>query len=259
MENIVGLKNINSICYLNALIQSLLSYDVFIKAIKKNKEKYMKDTNAIGLLFYDIIYKMENGIDIDNDNFEISRHLEFVGQNCSHEALMFIIDKLNLKLFDIKYEKTIFCTICDEITKQIIDPCVMYEYFTESKDGIFSSIINRQIELVEGDYKCDICDQRKKHVFLHDLILSSEIFVITFEQCTEKKKIKYDNIINLSTGRYKLVAKINHRGTKESGHYWMVRYKNKKTIAINDTEIKEINDNNNSTYTYMLFYIKTND
>ena len=260
MENTVGLKNINSICYLNALIQSLLSCDVFIKTIKKNKDKYMKDTNVIGLLFYNIIYKMENEIDIDTDNFIMSLKLEFVGQNCSHEALTFIIDKLNFeKLFDIKYEKTIFCTNCDEITQQKIDTCAMYEYFTESKDGNFISIINRQIESIEGTYKCDICDQRKKHVFLHDLILSSEIFVITFNQFEEKQRIKYESTINLSTGRYKLVAKINHIGNANGGHYWMVRYKNEKTIAINDMEIKEINDNNNSTYTYMLFYIKTND
>ena len=115
MENNVGLRNINSICYLNVLIQSVLSCDVFVNAIKTNKDKYMNETNVIGLLFYNIIYKMEHEIDIGTDNFTISEKLEFVGQNCSHEALIFIIDKLHLdKLFDIKYEKTIFCISCDE-------------------------------------------------------------------------------------------------------------------------------------------------
>lgn len=262
MENNVGLKNINSICYLNVLIQSVLSCDVFVNAIKTNKDKYMNETNVIGLLFYNIIYKMEHEIDIGIDNFTMSKKLEFVGQNCSHEALIFIIDKLHFeKIFDIKYEITIFCTNCDEITQKKIDTCAMYEYFTKSNDGDFISIINRQIDS-DCEYKCDICNQ-KKHVFLHDLISSSEIFVITFNQFGEKKQIiKYENVITLSTGRYKLVAKINHIGNTNSGHYWMVRYNNKKTIAINDMEIKEINeinDDTNSTYTYMLFYIKINN
>lgn len=262
MENNVGLKNINSICYLNVLIQSVLSCDVFVNAIIANKDKYMNETNVIGLLFYNIICKMVNEIEIGKDNFTMSEKLKFVGQNCSHEALIFIIDKLHFeKLFNIKYEKTIFCINCDKITQKKIDTCAMYEYFTESKDGNFISIINRQIDSDE-EYKCDICN-KKKHVFLNDLISSSEIFVITFNQYEEKKKIiKYKNVITLSTGRYKLVAKINHIGNTNSGHYWMVRYNNKKTIAINDMDIKEINETNddiNSTYTYMLFYIKIND
>lgn len=259
MEKDVGLKNINSICYLNVLIQSLLSCDGFVSAIKANKEKYMYDTNVIGLLFYNIIYKMEHDIDIDEDNLTMSKKLEFVGQNCSHEALVFIIDKLHFeKMFDIKYEKTIYCIECDDITKSKIDTCAMYEYFTSPKDGDFISIINRQIESSENDYKCDICN-KKKHVFINDLISSSKIFVITFNQFEEKKIIKYKNVIKLSTGIYKLAAKINHIGNKDGGHYWMVRYKNNKTIAINDMNITGINDDNNNVYTYMLFYIKTNN
>lgn len=261
MENFIGLKNINSICYLNSLIQSLLSCDIFIKTIKNNKDKFMEETNVIGLLFYNIIHKMENDITIDTDNFIMSLKLDFVGQNCSHEALLFIIDKLHFeKTFEMKYEKTIFCTKCDEITKQIVDERVMFEYFTDSKDNINIStkLINRQIDTIE-DYKCDICKEKNKHVCLCDLISSKDIFVLTLNQFYEKKKIKYENIINLSTGTYKLVAKINHIGDMNGGHYWMVRYKDDKTIAINDMEIKEINDNNNGINTYMLFYVKKND
>jgi ubiquitin C-terminal hydrolase len=256
MENIVGLKNINSICYLNALIQSLLSCKKFIEAIKNNKNKFMDETNVIGLLFYNIINKMENDITIDTDNYIMSLKLNFIGENCSHEALTFIIDKLHFeKLFNIKFEKTIYCTNCDEITHQKIDTCAWYEYFTKSNEGeLFTNIINRQIETI-NDYKCDICKEKKKHIFLNDLILSGEIFVIMFNQYKEKKKINYEKKLNLSTGIYELVAKINHMGDENSGHYWMVRYTNNKTIAINDMQIMDINDNNSSN-TYMLFYVK---
>lgn len=258
MENIVGLKNINSICYLNALIQSLLSCKKFIEAIKNNKDKFMNETNVIGLLFYNIINKMENEIIIDTDNYIMSLKLNFFGENCSHEALTFIIDKLHFeKLFNIKFEKTIYCTNCDEITHQKIDTCAMYEYFTNSDDSneSFTNVINRQIETINNDYKCDICKEKKKHIFLHDLILSGDIFVIIFNQYNEKKEINYEKKINLSTGVYELVAKINHIGNANSGHYWMVRYTNNKTIAINDMQIMDINDNNSSN-TYMLFYVK---
>jgi ubiquitin C-terminal hydrolase len=257
MENYIGLKNINSICYLNALIQSLLSCDKFIKAIKENKDNFMRETNVIGLLFYNIINKMENNITVDTDNYIMSLKLNFIGENCSHEALTFIIDKLHFEnLFNIKHEKTIYCTNCDEITHQKTDTSAMYEYFAESNDKSFTDVINRQIETINNDYKCDICNKKKKHIFLHDLILSGEIFVIMFNQYEEKKKINYEKKLNLSTGIYELVAKINHMGNANSGHYWMIRYTNNKTIAINDMQIMNINDNNNSSNTYMLFYVK---
>ena len=174
MENIVGLNNINSICYLNALIQSLLSCEKFIEAIKKNIEIFMNDTNVIGLLFYNIINKMENNIKIDTDNYIMSLKLNFIGENCSHEALTFIIDKLHFEnLFEIKFQITIYCTNCNKITHQNIDICAMYEYFTNlnNNDEPFTNVINNRSETINNEYKCDICKEKKKHIFFHDLML----------------------------------------------------------------------------------------
>ncbi len=252
-----GLKNNNTICYLNSLIQSLLSCEKFVKVIKNNRDEYVKNENIIGVLFYNMIQKIENNIDIEKDNFTLSLKLGFSGQNCSHDALVKIVDILKMeKNFNIKYEKSIFCTKCADMTRQTTNDMITYELFPEQeKKKDFEKIINRELETL-NDYTCDKCKQKATQITIHDLIGTNDIFVIMFNQYNEKSIHKYDNVINLCSYKYKLVAKINHIGCLNRGHYWMIKYINSKKYIINDDDIREIGDENMDKYTYMLFYEK---
>ena len=75
----------------------------------------------------------------------------------------------------------------------------------------------------------------------------------------KRANVKYEKILNISTGKYKLVAKIYQRGVQDYGHYWMIKYNENKIIYIDGMIIKEINekdDMENDNNIYMLFYVK---
>ena len=256
-ENIGLNNNNNSICYLNSIIQSLISFNEFINIIKENKEEYLKNNNDIGLLFFNIILKKEKGIKIEDDNYILSKKLEYEGQQCAYEALIKIIDKLKIDdMFKIIYEKSIYCTKCEKITKTTYDTSNIYENFIESKENL-SNIINKNLNTIE-DYKCDNCNKKVKQVIINNLIETNDIFIILYNQYFQKKKKKYDNILNLYTGNYKLITKIEHIGNIYGGHYWMKKYYNDKIIIIDDINIREdeLKNDNKSKFTYLLFYKK---
>lgn len=255
MINSCGLKNINAICYLNALIQSLLSSKSFINTIEKNKNNY----NEVGKIFYNIIYKINNNIKIDDDNYILSKKLGFLGQNCSHEALTKIIEILKLEnIFNIKYSKYKFCNNCHITTQQEIDDRIIYDFFQQNSKNNFSDSLNEEVEFVE-DCKCEYCKKKVTHTILTRLIKSSDIFVIMFNQYDDKKIYHYDKIINLNNNIYKLIAKINHIGNKNYGHNWCIKYIDSKIFEINDENICELLNDSVDQFTYMIFYERINN
>jgi len=254
----IGLKNINSICFLNSLIQTLLSCKTFVNTIKNNKDSYMRENNIIGIIFFNIILKIENNISITNDNEILSIKMGLTGENCTHETFINLINILKIeKIFNMGYENNIYCTKCEKITQQFINNAITYELFHEQeKKKNFSKTINSELEYLT-DYTCDFCKKNNIHLKQTNLIEANSIFVVMFNQYNEKTIHLYENELILLNNKYKLVAKINHKGSLNNGHYWMDRYTDSGIYMINDEYIKKIEDDNkNNIYTYMLFYEK---
>tara|TARA_B110000263_G_C15300674_1_gene507812 strand:- start:2017 stop:2796 length:780 start_codon:yes stop_codon:yes gene_type:complete len=259
MKNNIGLRNINSICYLNSIIQSLISINNFNKGIKKKKEEYIKDNNEIGMLFYNIIIKIEKEIEISEENYIMSQKLGYSGQQCAHEVLIKIIEKLNMEdLFKIKHEKSIYCTECEIITNTSDDISYIYENFIDEDENI-TNIINQNINTL-NDYKCDDCEKKVKQIIINNLKETNDVFIIIFNQYYKKRNKKYEKILNLYTGNYKLKAKIEHIGSQYGGHYWAKRYKEAQIIKIDDELIsrEEEEEDIKSKYIYMLLYERIN-
>ena len=255
MLNIIGLNNINSIFYLNSIIQSLISCKSFVKWVLQNKEVFINEKNQIGILFYNIIKKIQNDVDLNNENYILSKKLNFEDQNCAHEALLLIIDKLNIEnIFKIKYNTYKHCNECNNTTRVEAIDLVTYDYYFSDKDD-FTESINNEVEPID-DCECEFCKKKTSQKLIKKVIESNDVFVVMFKQYNSKKNYKYDNILLLNNMIYKLKAKICHIGNLNGGHYWVTRYIGSKILKINDENITELDSDIVDEYTYMLFYQK---
>jgi ubiquitin C-terminal hydrolase len=264
MNNYTGLNNINSICYLNALLQSLLSCDTFVYTVKNNINNYIENDNSIGMLIYNIIYKIENHIKIIDDNYKLSVQLQFVGQNCVYDALILLIEKLNMEnIFKIQFSKILFCTNCNHKTQQPIDTSFVFNYFIINPD--INKVVNQQIESTDDNYICENCKTKQKQIIINNLVTTSDIFIILFNPYIMKQQLNISKILKLLNFNYLLVSQIMYRGNANNGHYYMIKYNNHiSSIStslhqlIDDSYIQVIDENNikDTSNTYMLFYVR---
>lgn len=245
--NLIGLENINNICYLNSIIQALYSCDIH--------HKYNPGISKVGLLLQTICNKFDNNIiDID-ENIQIHKELKFTGQNCLYDALLSLVSSLNLEnIFSIEQSKVMLCTSCSRTKKIKSDMSIVFNYFI-NESFIHKALYGQIEELDSNTYKCDFCNSMEKKLLINKLVNSSDIFVILFNPYIFNQKIWAVYKLNIEGKKYILKSKIIYNGNADSGHYWVIRYHDDKIYKINDNVITQLHqDIINGVY--MLFYLK---
>lgn len=274
MENLiindVGLINNTFICYLNSVIQSLLSCNKIIKEIMNLREEYNRHDNKIGKLMINIIIKMINNNNNINEVDMIRQLLNYKDYNCSSELLCDLIDNLKLdKLFEIKYDSSITkCNYCSKnpITNKenIINIYAEYSHYKHiSKNKIKTYSFDDNIEDIENqtniitDYTCPLCNRVNDFMISKSKLLkTSDILVILVKQTDDNTNfVSLKRFITINGIVYVLFSVIYY----SNAHYLMVRCKDSGITIINDRSVEYkqyINFNNNRLYPYILFYNK---
>lgn len=244
------------ICWLNSLLQGLLSCSVLNKTLLENKHMFYDNQFAL-----DYIAIVEGAV---NGNLQVpssaniklldsllaemkkrglvskfkSNGQDFgVGQNCADEGLVIIIDLFDKpdrpfigKLFKNRHILTVKCPQCDEVTNDPPkDESFQIELFTNLKlvqEKDFRDYILAHRSLVD-EWKCEKCNNIHKKIFrVEQICMLREILIIVFNQSNSTEHRWFPQHLQFSshspdlTLTYELVAQIEHSGNQFGGHYW---------------------------------------
>jgi ubiquitin C-terminal hydrolase len=253
--NIHGFVNHNSICYLNSILQSLLSCKKFVKHIINNREEYPE--NSLPKIIIELILKnAKKDSDAPYLSVKINNNMKYRGQQCAYEILLKIIEDCKTEsIFQNKIEKTFYCFNCNDSVKVISETCYIFNYF-EINNKNFTKKINVNFTDI-SDYKCDKCKKTSNLIIVNTLKTTSEIFVISFNKFIKKDTIEFPDELLLTDKKkkYKLVSSINHMGSTSGGHYWCETKRNEKIYHIDDMSINEIKDIERNQNNFLLFYV----
>ncbi len=254
-----GLNNRGATCWFNAILQLIYSLPALHAVayefeMSSSKNKFIKIMNK---LFNNYNYG-DNLAAIHKYLTDTYGHISLTNlssQECAAEGFDLIIDALNIpqvqKVFVSVHQMSFDCNECLErisITRDLAYRIDLFGMETSIKpiDNVvmFQEYITNHISIVD-EYKCDKCHQVIHNVKrVERLCQAHEILVFTFNKFYEKSKIWFPEEFSLPytykerKGRlhYKLVAKVEHCGTRNGGHYFAHCLRNdSKWYCLNDS------------------------
>ena len=256
-----GLQNNGSNCYLNSMIQCLLScktFNNFVFNLPPNvfTTEYKQIYNSGG----DCRRILQFIIDSTNGS---TNTLHYGMQEDSNEGFILLIDaisKLSVdvnKLFDIRYISKYIC-ICGNSHTNNDEKCDIFISYDNSTVP-FQDYIKNQKTILQ-DYTCPSCNKRGTTTQVKMLCRISDIVAVVMKKYTKKEHISLPSMFQIKTfsgmNDYKLVAAVDHFGSMSGGHYIAKAYRGNKSYIFNDSIINpqplEITQN-----TYLAFYTTT--
>jgi uncharacterized UBP type Zn finger protein len=291
-----GLVNLGVTCWLNSILQSLLSCTTLNKKIMDPSTKltplaaeYKKlvieingrETNhaaAVGSLTplsaTSFLAALRQQLATRADKSAV---LFGMSQECADEALTLIVDLFGPVLedmFKVEYKMIIKCTGCGKNTSEIRDPAIKINFFTKEKPvdtTEFCKYLSLHTSQCET-FTCTCGHIMTDFLRTEKLCRLSEICVITFNKYQSKEQKWFPQELTFNSGngyttKYRVVATIEHSGTVYGGHYWAFgtrkstqsssdTIKTESTHLFNDSWV-QIGDITPRPETYMIFYEKT--
>lgn len=287
-----GLNNTGSICYFNALTQSLLSCSSIIKNVPLDGKDESSDLNKTitGKMFLNAVRTAlsSNQTDMGNISSKLLQGLMVdleikLGKNnfgkmqeSASEGLILLLDAMEnpdskehliTKLFRHQYNVKLFCNKCQDIVSEREDTGIDINLFFQdridkmTKPEEFAEAIYQHVSPIDHNYICPKCKSRVDGTRLHTLKYAPQIMVCKFMIYNDLGRkmnyfpleMKFPGTKDLALS-YKLVAQIEHSGGLNGGHYWCRALRGDgKIYNLNDTGVSPVAFSSSSG-TYMLFY-----
>lgn len=227
-------SNIGNSCYLNSLMQCLLSLRSFTEICKVSVHPLL---NRI--------------LEARNNLLEVARQMPWYrpgSQECVHESLTLLLETCGIGNF--KHRRSIVrkCDKCD--IKQIVKE-------DESNILMIDGDLNPDslsIAIDDGG-PCNCGGRIRVHYILTKV---SEVLVVAFNKFIKKSLTIYPANINIALkdgilAKYTLKAQLEHMGNMSGGHY-VARVKRDKWYYANDSHIEDIMNITINADVFMLFY-----
>lgn len=237
VPKIFGLKNNSSLCYLNSLIQSLMSCSSFNEYLVNNENKYKN--NQIVKEYLKLYNYNKNESNQTNTAFNILKalnddrikigskfQLSLYSQEDIHEGLILLLDSIGEgidTLFHNRYRSEIICLKCNHRSKPgdngnyeeppeiIIDLSEQNPHINKNLDT--KEKIEQYIKTnmqIPREYKCANCkivntyDEKTKTIAanvaqFYSLKRLSEIIVLMFKKYKNKKELYFPEKLNFDS------------------------------------------------------------
>ncbi len=279
-----GLNNTGVICWLNSLLQVLLSCSALNKVLLECEAEFKGNEFAREYirLVRAIVPNRPEDEPIDPAKFGHasanilnafmkqlrSKNLAFAigaSQECADEAFTLFVDLFDhpkvSKLFSNVYELSITCKNCGDVVSSMRDKTYKINLFCQKKldtQDIFCQYI--RVHPSELDYyKCEKCEQvmTRSHR-IEKLKMLREIVVITFNKFHSKDNRWFPEslVFNAKGGgalHYRLIGQIEHGGNMYSGHYYANALRGNKFKRFNDSFVGDA-ATGPTPLTYMVVY-----
>jgi ubiquitin C-terminal hydrolase len=287
-----GLDNKNNYCWINSVIQCLLSCPILVQRIKEKERgnsliKVFRDFIIIALNYpgHEVLKTMSEEaikavrIICKSNDFEgILDHTN--RQESAQHAINVIIGKLfdDLRLRNTcyhKYKYIVKCGSCNNKSDIIDDLVICGEMRTGKHFANVSDFINhfhRKREMIPG-YRCDNCKNTNTGIKISNLTSVREVIILDIHPGIDSDDIgkPRDDIPMTLTipSRYRtryvydLCAIIDHHGfitrTSSGGHFSARVKRGNQWYSINDAHIIQINDESvmDMSKACVLFYCLT--
>jgi ubiquitin C-terminal hydrolase len=197
LTGVFTLKNNGVLCYLNSLVQSLVSCPSVNEWIMSHKSTFTTDNNRLGLSLIELLdrnpapdsdskfvaTKSENAISILSRLIDArknsSANLRMGRQEDIHEGLVLLLDSIGYKIernFEVRYKCQIHCRKCKferpagpdpnyeqppELMIDLSEENPMIQNLLESKEDI-ESYIRRNVQ-ISPDYRCEKCGAKNTY------------------------------------------------------------------------------------------------
>ena len=232
-----GIDNIGNSCYLNCVIQALISspqLNSFIcNASDRSKWTFIWET-------------ILNNFNIDGMSKMFLSSLPFKPgyQEDASEALLAVLDNFEQDLDDIKklyyqrIRKRYICEQCEFMHFQKDDYQVIFNIYSNlSNKKTFKHNLISQNDVVH--YKCPKCNSTTAKCS-SELVYIPEVFFVQFNTKEDKYKyfpLEFDIILTQGKVKYKIAAQVEHYGSAERGHYKGVFQRKDGVFSINDSHV----------------------
>jgi len=267
-----GLNNTGVICYLNTLLQCLMSVTqirdylidkghVPIEQFGTPINEYLKLEDGSpfqsAAVYQSLLkYMKAKGISFNN----------FIGQASSSEAYVYLMDALNVEYVTMhRYMRVVTCGSCGKNGTEKKEESTHFEIFEESALNIktpeeFANNLLRKTTHV-GDYKCEHCNNTHCNTQqVQTLTMVPDALVILFNKYTNMSKNQTMYCPNYfefpgvdGPMKYEQVGQARHYGSLGGGHYFAVVKRQDRWYIANDMQITPTIFEQ-SPNTYMVFY-----
>ena len=266
-----GLRNIGAICWLNSLLQSLLTCKHFFDYIRTHKDIHKNNTYKS---LVEICESIEKSDDIlDKSSYFLKAFISDLksnkkeidigfGYQCSSEGLILILDQINSpkinSLFTHSYEIELVCNESGKsLSKRRANDTIFYIFDEESlqKKGLRDYLLSHESELEKEFIPEDWKNEHQPHYTykrVAQLKRISEIVVIALNRymttglksLPRNAAIKLPNTFTIDSNKqiamhYKKIAEIDHLGSLRGGHYISRCVRDKDVYLLNDSSYKK--------------------
>jgi len=236
--------NISGNCFINAVIQALLSVDIFREYMNVSNNRLLKILRDI----------------VDNNLASLEQLMAALPwhrtstQECAHETLTFIIDQCNLSEYtQLKYKRI---KICQKCGNSGLDDDLIPILLVEPRN---------QKVLTEQDIECfsdrvEACTCGLPFQIVNILYSVRNILIVAFNKFGNKflticpKQLIFHKSPSRDRLIYRIKAQIDHMGAQHSGHYYAYVNRGDKWYIANDFNIHPIPDVVQTPNTYIVIY-----
>jgi ubiquitin C-terminal hydrolase len=260
-----GLQNTGAICWFNALMQMCLGLPSLNSTMVESADDLHDNPFAAE---YVKLVKECLGLGERRDAFDPAASSSLIlqhmltrlrkekpriamgtGQECADEGLTMFVEMLDCpkvnQLFNNVYELQITCDQCNQVVSTQRDGAIRIQMFTRmplDTQEEFCKFIRTHLSEVDS-FKCDNCGHlMRKFLRVEKLKRLREVIIIIFNKYNEKDIRWFPTTLSFKavqggTLDYKLVGKVDHSGTRHSGHYWANSLRNGQWFTLNDMSV----------------------
>jgi ubiquitin C-terminal hydrolase len=283
----IGLNNFGNTCYLNSLIQCLLSCSSFNEIIINeinNNSNSSNSNNKLLIAYRNLIINLLNKTNKTN-NLNITPQYIYEGlilgarkrkdivkfepslQQDAQEGFLLFMDILNIpklnRLFNYRYHIKMKCELCnkwclDKYEENII-MTINPEFETDKNIRNINDFLIKHEDDIDNNHICDLCKRKSSKKKITTLVMIPEILCISVNKYIRKYNTNLPNQLEFLYKTkekkliYKLVAQSEHYGSQGGGHYNAIVLRKNNAYLCDDLSIN--NTKLGTTLnTYICFY-----